>query len=246
MEMTGEMGDEVAPLRGVRPDALDVQDALDVRDPRPPLDVLGEREVFREQPGGADFAVTAADARIRATGRPITLHMASVKDGRTGAVCVVMHGIGRERRYLLARHWRVSTGAWEWEFPRGMGEPEETAVRTAIRELREETGINVHDSQVSILQTMHADTGVLRDSIAVARIMVGDDDIAGVAGGEGTDCELDNCRWLTAAQMRGLIAAGGIVDGITLAAFAIVECAMQDEVPSGPSSSDPVSSDFVE
>lgn len=241
-----DMGDDVMRVGGVRPDALDV------RDPQPPLDVLGEREVFREQPGGADFAVTAADVRVRATGKPVTLHMASVKDGRAGAVCVVMHDIGGERLYLLARHWRVSTGVWEWEFPRGMGEPEETAVRTAIRELREETGIIVHDSQVSILQTMHADTGVLRDNIAVARIVVGEDEIAGVAGIDGidgiggTDWELDNCRWLTAAQMRGLIAAGGIIDGITLAAFAVVECALQGGASSGPSSSGPLSSDVVE
>ncbi|NEG90199.1 NUDIX domain-containing protein [Bifidobacterium aerophilum] len=135
------------------------------------------------------------------------------------------------RRYLLARHWRVSTGTWEWEFPRGMGEPGESAEQTAARELREETGLTVDDSRIRILQMMHADTGVLRDRIAVARISVPVDcrkDVAGMPGtteGSAVDWELTNLRWVCEGRLRRMIRTGEIVDGITLAAFAAELCA---------------------
>ncbi|MBW3081360.1 NUDIX hydrolase [Bifidobacterium saguinibicoloris] len=257
--MTG--ADGAADVRNSR----DARDDLDVRDPQPPLEMLGEREVFREAPGGADFRVTAAAARVRATGQLLTLHMASVKGGRPGAVCVAVLGdagdVG-EPRYLLARHWRATTGEWEWEFPRGMGEPGETMEATAAREFAEETGIVVDERRVTVLQTMHADTGMLRDVIAVARIdvretdlpehavagqtvgehnatgqTVGEQDAASRDGANGTgtngtganrvatDWELDNLRWVTARGMRTLIARGDIVDGITLAAYAVAAVA---------------------
>ncbi|WEV74827.1 NUDIX domain-containing protein [Bifidobacterium sp. ESL0798] len=101
----------------------------------------------------------------------MTLHFTSVKDDRPGAVCIVVlkaaEGSGIEDCYLVARHWRASVGKWEWEFPRGMGEPGETVEETSVRELHEETGIAAKIGQVQVLQIIHADTGVLRDNIAV-------------------------------------------------------------------------------
>lgn len=201
-----------------------------VRDGEPPLQILQEETVFQEQ-GGADFRVDAIYALVRKTGQPITLHVTSVKNARPGAVCVAVRVDNNgESQYLLARHWRASISEWEWEFPRGMGEMGETAEQTAIRELREETGIAVDVSHVRILQIMHADTGVLRDRIAVVRISVPDDAaLPSEVSSEATndddrDWELSHMRWCTARQMRQLICLGHIVDGITLAAFAIDQC----------------------
>ncbi len=61
---------------------------------------------------------------------------------------VVLDGAGR---ILLFRtvHWeRPEFGVW-WELPGGGIEPGETVTETAIRELREETGIDVTPAEVS-------------------------------------------------------------------------------------------------
>ena len=224
----------------------DVQDVRDVwkrgesrdessddgRDPAVPLQVLGEKEVFSEH-GGADFTVVATHVRVRETGGELTIHTASVKGGTAGAVCVVtLPGIDvpSNRRYLLARHWRVAIRDWAWEFPRGMGEPGETPVQTVLRELREETGIVANDGQVRILQHIHADSGVLTDDIKVALITLGSDAEATVSTGDlhGTDWELSDAQWVTASRMNALIRGGHIADGITLAAFAVCQAAVCD------------------
>ncbi|BDR53845.1 hypothetical protein KIM372_17520 [Bombiscardovia nodaiensis] len=204
---------------------------------RPPLIERGRRQVFREQ-GGADFTVTAVDETVVATGESLTLHVASVKDGRPGAVCLVVLRSGEQDELLLARHWRVATGEWDWEFPRGMGEADENPETTALRELCEETGIRAQLEQVHILSSIHADAGVLRDDVRVAQVLfTKDEDIRQVlevvprAGkAEGTDWELSDLQWVKAQDFRALAVAGYIVDGLTLAAFAIYEWNKADGV----------------
>ncbi|WEV65552.1 MULTISPECIES: NUDIX hydrolase [unclassified Bifidobacterium] len=154
-------------------------DVFRVEDGEAPLKLSNERQVFREQ-GGADFTVTAVGAVAKRTGEKMTLHFASVKDDRPGAVCVAVikaaEGPDFEDRYLVARHWRASVGQWEWEFPRGMGEPGETIEETSVRELHEETGISSDVGQIRFLQIIHADAGVLRDNIAVTAVEFSSDE----------------------------------------------------------------------
>lgn len=183
----------------------------DVRDEEPPLEILGSSEVYREC-GGADYTVTQVSLRDRSTGNRFAVHYASVKNGMPGAVCVAMH----EGRLLMARHWRVSTESWEWEFPRGMGKVGESPERTALREFYEETGMRADSNAAEVLQHIHADTGVLKDSIAVVALSVADPDQS-----DARDWELTNMRWLDVHVIERMIAAGEIVDGITLAAFLI-------------------------
>jgi 8-oxo-dGTP pyrophosphatase MutT (NUDIX family) len=111
------------------------------------------------------------------------------------------------------------------------------AVDTALRELREETGIIVERDAAEFLQIIHADTGVLRDSVAIVSVQVSRDDVVSDPGsgttadgettGDGTvgkgitDWELSNMRWVPAGTMETMIAAGEIRDGITLAAWCI-------------------------
>lgn len=224
------------PAGGIADDVNDVPVfPIAITDGEPPLLVDGFCTVFQEQ-GGADFKVEALSARVRATGDALTLHVASVRNAQTGAVCLAVRrccgvvdvGSVEAEQFLLARHWRASLNAWCWELPRGMGAPGERAVETAIRELREEVGIAVSPDCVHIVQHMHADSGVLRDDIAVAMMLVDDvaaDDYAlceRVAGvDDANDWELRNAFWVDSRIVLKMIASGEITDGITLAALGV-------------------------
>lgn len=94
--------------------------------PGSPLQEIRRRKVF-EEAGGADFTVTAVDVKVRDTGAGMTLHVASVKQGQPGVICVTVVERGGEDFYLIARHWRVAVEDWLWEFPRGMGEQGENS-----------------------------------------------------------------------------------------------------------------------
>ena len=86
-----------------------IQHVVSVEDGIPPLDIQSETEVFREQ-GGADFTVTRNTAVVRSTGERLQFHVASVRDGKTGAVCIAEQILpDGTSAFLLARHWRVST-----------------------------------------------------------------------------------------------------------------------------------------
>lgn len=78
--------------------------------------------------------------------------------------------------------------------------------------------MHVSSSQVTILQHIHADTGVLRDDIAVARITVPRSYTEHV---ENSDWELASLRWVPATTVQRVIANGEITDGITLAAWSV-------------------------
>lgn len=194
------------------------QPVMPVEDDLPPLTIESEHEVFHEH-GGADFAVTENTAIVRATGERLQFHVASVKNGRPGAVCIVERADEQDNStFLIARHWRVATRQWAWEFPRGMTKDGEDPARTATRELAEETGMLVPADRVTILQHIHADTGVLRDDIAIARIMI---PRSRLEHATNTDWELANAHWVSSAMMLRMIANGEITDGITLAAWSV-------------------------
>lgn len=146
---------------------------------------------------------------------------AQVNGGQPGAVCIAVH----EGRLLLARHWRIATDSFEWEFPRSMGAPGEVSGATAERELASEAGVKATSRR--LLQMMHADTCKLRDSIAVVELDVDSDslDEAGVLS-DGSLAGLDDLdgatlAWLTPEEIDTMIAEGNIMDGITLAAYLI-------------------------
>ncbi|MEU2155763.1 NUDIX hydrolase [Streptomyces sp. NPDC019396] len=77
-------------------------------------------------------------------------------DGRPGvAAAVVVH----EGRVLLVRR-RVGEGRLSWQFPAGEVEPGETGEAAAVRETREETGLEVVPVE-QLGERVHPDTGRL-------------------------------------------------------------------------------------
>lgn len=132
--------------------------------------------------------------------------------GQPGAVCVAV----REGRLLLGRQPRPAVGAELWEFPRGMGEPGESAVQTATRELVEETGLG--SLRAREIGTVYADSGVLANAVAVVEIQVADPQSADT---DDTDGELAEVRWITEEAIGDWIRGGRLRDGLTLAAFSL-------------------------
>jgi len=66
---------------------------------------------------------------------------------------------------VLNLNYRHATRSWELELPRGAILPNETIEETALRELKEETGLSV--SSLSFLGNMAPDTGILSSIIPV-------------------------------------------------------------------------------
>ena len=189
-----------------------------------PLQEIRRRKVF-EEAGGADFTVTAVDVKVRDTGADMTLHVASVKQGQPGVICVAVVEQGGEDFYLIARHWRVAVEDWLWEFPRGMGEQGENPQTTAIRELHEETGLWAQPDAVHQLHRLHADAGVLQDDVRVMEIRL--EDVSSIpvvdSVNQGGDWELEDLHWLRSADITNMIRDGRLIDGPTIAAFSIRE-----------------------
>lgn len=146
------------------------------------------------------------------------VQFAQIRGGQPSAVCVARRSDGK---LLLVLHWRIATQTFEWEFPRSVGLEGETIIGTARRELRAEVGLEA--DTVEIMQTMHANTSKLRDSIAIVDMSV--QDAEAMSADEGTYCSDGGAEvkfmWRDAAQIDAMIQAGSIMDGITLAAYAV-------------------------
>jgi ADP-ribose pyrophosphatase len=88
------------------------------------------------------------------SGRLLTIHEDDVRlvDGtpaqrevvaHPGAVAIV--AIDSDEKVVLVRQWRHAVGRALWELPAGTRDPDEPPVRTAERELAEETGLRAGD-----------------------------------------------------------------------------------------------------
>ncbi|WP_018142539.1 NUDIX hydrolase [Alloscardovia criceti] len=187
--------------------------------PEIPLEEISRREVYREV-GGADFTVTEIQTRVKATQEPAQFNVVSIKNGVPGTVCVIQ---SRDGKFLIGKHWRVSTQQWAWEFPRGMGEAGETVEGTALRELQEETGITESDitGKPRNLGFFYPDTGLQSIKVAAVEIQLAE----GAHGSAAhADWELSGgTQWLSADELRSWISSGEMTDGMTLVAFALWE-----------------------
>jgi ADP-ribose pyrophosphatase len=117
-------------------------------------------------------------------------------------------------RVLIARHFRHSLRTWQWEIPRGFGEPDDDGATTAARELREEIGVGV--GKVELLGRVAAEGAY--DEIYLARL-----DAAALPKALTTGAVeegLDEVRPVTPAKLAEMISGGEITDEYLLAAYA--------------------------
>lgn len=121
--------------------------------------------------------------------------------------------IVRDEHVLLLHRHRFITDSWGWEIPAGAVDEGEGIEDAAIREAREESGWE--PTTVSRLCVFHPANGILDQSF---HIFLSHD---AVDRGGPTDLnEAARIEWISVAEVRRLLATGGIVDGLTFGAIA--------------------------
>lgn len=169
----------------------------------------GDWEVVWQSPGSLRF--TTEVARFSAgTNMPVKkFYRFSVKDGIAGGVAVVR----RDGLFALVKQYRPAVDKPLWEFPRGMGEKEDTNLEdTAWREAQEELGVEVN--RAHYLGDIFPDSAVLANPLRVVAVAAGDT----VNDGDG---EVEEIKWVSQSELEEMIRAGEICDGITLAAYSL-------------------------
>lgn len=122
----------------------------------------------------------------------------------------------REGRFGLLRIFRHAPRTECMEFPRGFAEKGLSPEENIRKELSEEMGAAVRE--VRYLGSVRPDTGL---SAGCAQVFLAEvEEAAAQVGHEG----IRELVWLTEEELRQDIAAGGIIDGITLSALALSHC----------------------
>ena len=106
--------------------------------------------------------------------------------------------ITHEGKVLLVRR-RVKEGNLSWQFPSGEVEPGEFAVKAAVREVREETGLIVSESKV-LGERIHPNTGRKMIYVACA-VVTGDAKVV-------DDDELDALAWVNRTSLADYVPYG--------------------------------------
>jgi 8-oxo-dGDP phosphatase len=130
-----------------------------------------------------------------------------VLDHHRPAVAVIP--VGEDDRILTIDHYRVITDQRGWELPAGRVDPGESVDAAARRELLEETGHAA--TSWATLGTYHPANGSSNQTfhVRVARALV--------RQSESTDPnETLTLRWFTIPEIRRLVQANAIYDGLSL------------------------------
>lgn len=126
---------------------------------------------------------------------------------------VIIIPVNHDGSVLLGWHYRPANQQWSLELPRGGGEPHESIEQTALRELKEETGLTAE--KITALGTIHADGGILRDDVRIIRADIPEQSPL------SHDSELRYQHWYTATEIRQLISNNTITCALTISALTL-------------------------
>lgn len=98
-------------------------------------------------------------AHPHADGRPAPLEPA-VRSMTLLVAAVIVHDVAAGRVALLRRGRNARFAPGKWDLPSGKSEPGEPVSGTAVRELREETGLLVEPGSLEVVHVVHGAWGV--------------------------------------------------------------------------------------
>ncbi len=142
-------------------------------------------------------------------------YLDGVKYGR-GAIVVPQLSNGN---FLLVRQQRAPQIGMSLEFPRGGVAAGETVEQGALRELREETGFASEHAKVRFLGRVAGDTATLNGATEVYHVVLSVD----FPVGDFDRHEIDQVLCLSPLALEAMLASGGIVCGLTQAAWALLK-----------------------
>ena len=179
-----------------------------------PLDWTGEFEDARHGRWRVESAIRSDGGWERTN---LRLRMGETDDRLTGAACVCVRRDGVEPRILLVQQVRPAPGIRCWELPSGLIDADDDSpAGSALRELAEEAGAEA---------TLEADLGEIYPDVGVfaaaVEVVVATFEFASDGKADDDEPEVATTGWFTRAQVRDLIAAGEIRDGVTLSALAL-------------------------
>jgi ADP-ribose pyrophosphatase len=134
----------------------------------------------------------------------------SEQGGINSVIMCMVHG-----HVLLVRKFRHEERDWSWEFPRGFGEPNLTARENALKELKEEIG--VEPSRLITLTNIVEEKG--GTSVFLAKITSAQKKKIILDAGEG----LASYRWVSLPKLDELLAEGKLSDRFSLWAYALAK-----------------------
>jgi ADP-ribose pyrophosphatase len=120
----------------------------------------------------------------------------------------VMMAVDEKKRILLVRQYRLPVRQYLWELPAGTVDPGETPLRTARRELTEETGYRAR--KWTKLAEFYPSAGFLSEKMTIYLA-------TGLTAGEAQpmDDERIETRWFTEKEVDAMIRSGKIKDAKT-------------------------------
>ena len=124
----------------------------------------------------------------------------------------VVMPIDEKRRILLVRQYRLPAHRYLWELPAGRIDPGETALQSARRELREETGYRA--KKFTKLGEFYPSPGFLTEKMTIYIA-------TGLTVGEQTPMEDERIalRWFSAREIDSMIGSGKLLDAKTNLGF---------------------------
>lgn len=139
-----------------------------------------------------------------------------IEDGVSGAgPGVVVIPRDAIHRILLVHIYRYPVGKWLWELPRGFGDPGESTLQSAARELAEEVGLQAE--AYTEIGTLYPNTGLLASSV----VAVVADRVEGKVTLQRSEA-IDDFRWLALRDALTQESPGLLGDGISLAALSLL------------------------
>ena len=135
-------------------------------------------------------------------------------EGKSGVAVLPIKGelIG------LLRQFRYPIGKEVWEIPRGFGECENPQ-EDALRELKEETGIEIEPERLIYLSVIHPNSGILASSVHLFAALC--DQAQQTASQE--DTEATEFRWVPLEKVLSLIEIGEITDPFTMSTILLIK-----------------------